>query len=214
MSKVKLVVAIFLAALTVTAVASASASAAQWYVNNAALANGAKEALNTTAVVDESAVLNAPKLSLKITCATLTGVKPEIIGKEKGAAEHLTFGTCSEIEPKTCKLEVPTVETVPITALVSAKTGTDDRVLFSPTSGKTFATLTFVGSCALAGEKGVNGLVNVDAPDGQTEQTTHLIDGLGSVENNSLEIGAQKAFIEKGKALLKLATGTNTWSFR
>jgi hypothetical protein len=213
MSKVKVIVALFLAALAVTAVVSASASAAEWFVAGKALGTGSKATLTSKAVVDEAAVLNVPGLEIKISCSGLSGTNPEIIGKDAGQATALTFESCSESSPAACKLSSPTVVTEPITALVSKGTGTDDRVNFKPKTGKTFATLTFTGeTCSLRGEKGVNGQVLTDAPTGQTELASQTLSGLGSVENVSLEIGGNHAYIEKGRALLKLTSGS-AWSF-
>jgi hypothetical protein len=183
-----------------------------WRIAGAALPPGSKAALSTKAVVDEPATLNVPGLSLKISCSGLSGTKPEIIGENEGAVEHLTFEGCSEITPTTCKLETPTISTEPITALAFDAISPDVRVHFTPKSGKSFATLTFVGSCSLAGEKPVNGTVTVDAPNGQSEEVSHALAGLGSQENNSLEVSGQKGYLEKGKALLKLASGSK-WSF-
>jgi hypothetical protein len=218
MSKGRIIIATLVAAFALSAVVAASASAAgSWYVNKVKLPDNSKKALSTTAVVDEPAVLNAPALSLKVTCAGLKGVEPEIIGLDAGKATHLDFEGCSEIEPKTCKLEPSTVETTSVTALAMLGTAPDDKILFKPTAGAThvFATLVLVGSCGIAGEKPVSGTVVLNAPDGQTEQETHLLDGSGSTEgNNSLEVAGDKAFIENGKALIKLATAGETWSFK
>ena len=98
-------------------------------------------------------------------------------------------------------------------ALVSTFTSPADRVIFLPKTGTEFVTLEFVGgSCAIAGEKPVKGSVTVGASTGQTENTLQPIEGLGSKENNSLTIGGHPTFLEGGKALLKLASGSK-WSF-
>jgi hypothetical protein len=213
MSKTKVILAAFIAIIALSAVAASSASAA-WKVNGKALAAGEKVALSTKAIVDEQAVLNVPTLSLKISCAGLSGVKPEIEGTTKASAEHLIFEGCSEIEPKTCKLNPTTVKTEPITATTTTGVSPDDKVLFKPTVAGPFATLVFEGTCSLAGEKPVTGAVVVNAPTGQSEEVSQLIDGIGSAEgNNSLEVAKNKAFIEGGKALLKTANGSK-WSFR
>ena len=59
----------------------------------------------------------------------------------------------------------------------------------------------------------MNGSVRVNAPTGQTEEELQAIEGQGSFENNSLEVAGDKSYIEGGKALLKLASGSK-WSFR
>jgi hypothetical protein len=210
MSKVKVIFVAFAAVLAVSAIAASGATAASWFVGGAALPAGSKVSLATAAVVDSPAVLNSPVETVKITCAGLDGLDPLIFGSDQGSAV-LKFLTCSELTPANCSVE-PTLETEPVLALVKTGTGEADRVIFTPEK-KTFIVVNFSGTiCAIAGEKPVSGAVTVGAPTGQLELASQAIEGLGSTENNSLFLGGHPAFIEGGKALLKLATGA-AWSF-
>ena len=177
MSKVKLAAAVGFAALMLSMVgaASASAGAMNWFVNGTELKTGEKAVLSNTATVDSPAVLNVPGLTLKITCASLSGTSAELVGaaageKVTGQAQALIFEGCSEISPSVCKLKTPKVTTEPVLALVllvATHSLPLVSVLFQPETGNTFATLTFEGSkCSFSGEQGVSGRVLVSAPTG------------------------------------------------
>jgi len=214
MSKVKVICVAFAAVLVLGAVTASGASAAMWFVGGALLPMESKVALANTAAVDSPTVLNEPAESVKITCtgSTLDGEGPLIISLDKGFANTLRFLGCSELSPANCTVTTA-IETVPILALVTTGTGEEDLVTFSPEAGKTFVPIEFKGAtCAVAGEKSVNGSVTIGAPTGQLELTLQAIVGLGSKENNSLTLAGHPAFLEGGKALLKLASGA-TWSF-
>jgi hypothetical protein len=213
MPKATAIVMSFLMTLALSAIASTSASAA-WYVGGKKLASGEKIALSTKAVVDEQPVLNVPTLSLKISCSGFSGVKPEIEGTTKGQVEHLNLEGCSEIEPKTCKLNPSNIQTEPLYWLVHEVVIGDGEIwLLHSQGGTLLATFVFEGSCSLAGEKPITGSVALLAPTLHSEEVSQLLEGIGSIENNSLEVAKNKAYIEKGKVLLKLASGSK-WSFR
>jgi hypothetical protein len=212
MSTIKITAAAVLVLLAFGATAASTASAG-WFIEGAELSAGSKVVLTTKATVTEPFVLSTPKLSLKISCSGLSGVKPELSGASNAAAEHLEMESCSEIEPKTCKMESPTIVTEPVVATPSESAFPDDKVLLGPKTGKTIMTITFVGSCSLAGEKGLNGRLNLNAPTLQENLTDQQIEALGSSEgNNSLEIGGQKTYLEEGKTQLELTTGSR-WVF-
>jgi hypothetical protein len=215
MSKVKIIAVTLVAATAFMAIAASSASAI-WFVKGTALKAGQTVALANTAAVDTSTVLSAPSLGLRLTCSgsTLDGVGAYIQGEASGGAESLTFLGCSEIAPTTCKIEMEKkeIKTEPVVASVEKGTAPFVKILFSP-KGKAFAAITFEGTCAFAGEQPVDGRVVASSQDGQIEQTTHALEGLGTTENNSLELFKAKAYLVGGKALLKLLSGL-PWSFR
>jgi hypothetical protein len=188
-------------------------SQASWFVNGTKLPAGSKQALSTTARVASAPVLNVPSLNIKISCSGLSGESPEIVGTTTGKAKSLIFEKCSEIAPAKCSVET-TIPTLAVQADPFFNVLQEDRVQFKPQSGTTFATIDFLGSeCPVAGEKPVKGAVAVNAPTDQTELAEQPIEGLGTVENNSLEITGDKGYIEGGKAFLKLASGAK-WSFQ
>jgi len=208
------------AVLAFSAMAAGSASAS-WFVGGTELKTSAK--LSTTAVVDEPTTLSVPALGLSVLCkgGVLDGVSPEIIAGETGKAASLKFLSCNTTVPATgCALEESNqaIPTLGINAKASLKSGSgvEDRVLFSPQTKGTFAEIKFseANTCAFNSVEPVKGEVIVGAPTGQTESVGQAIVGLGSVENNSLEIGkGNKAFLNGGKALLTLASGSK-WSFK
>jgi hypothetical protein len=212
-SKLKAVFLALLATFALSAVVASSASAGSWSVNGVTLAKGATVALSTTAHVDESTVLSEPSLGVKLTCSgeTLKGAGAFIQGEASGGAESLTFEKCSELAPNTCTIQTQ-IETKPVVASVETGTSPLDRIRFVPKTGKVFAIIVFKGSCAEAGEQGVDGSVVLDSKTGQTESVTQPLEGLGTTENNSLELLERKAYLVGGKALLTLSAGQK-WSF-
>lgn len=212
MPKAKMFAAVLIAVFALSAAISASAQAEpSWFVSGAKLTS--KAALATKAVVDEPAVLNVPGLGLKASCSGLSGSKPEIAGPTKGQAEALSFENCSEISPSTCKISPATIRTESIFWLVHISGHFFWwNWLIHAQGGKILATITFVGSCSFAGEQPLAGAVVLKGPTTSIEETSQALEGLGSTENNSLEIAGNKAFIEGGKVLLSLASGSK-WSF-
>jgi len=122
------------------------------------------------------------------------------------------------VSPPACSMEPTTLVTRPIYVLIHlitlSKTGRTNILVIFQTRTHIFLVIIFQGSkCSFAGEQAIKGEVGVLAPSGESEETLQAIEGVGSFENNSLEMDKFKAFIEGGKALLKLASGQR-WSFR
>ncbi len=69
------------------------------------------------------------------------------------------------------------------------------------------------GDCALEGDQMILGAVTLAMKTGQTEESPQAIESLGSFENNSMEIVGDKTYVESGKALVRLASGSTSWSF-
>lgn len=218
MTKVKLLLTTCIAVLALSSLGVASASAMSWFVGGAQLPTGSKAALVSKAVLEQPAVLNVPGLALKVSCTGLSGEKAEIEGgTSKGKATALSFEGCSEVSPSTCKVSPSTIVTEPnidwLTHLSGVTPPGVKWLIHREGTSNVLATVTFVGSCSFAGEKPVSGTVGLLASHGSSEEVSQLLEGIGSLENPSLEIGGNKAFIEGGKALLKLVSGSK-WSFR
>lgn len=218
MLRVKVILSTFCAVATLCNIAAGSASA-NWFVNGAELKTTA--ALSTAAKEDESVKFSVPALTLVVECAgaTFDAVSPEIVGGDTGGAASLRFLSCNTTKPSSgCALET-TNETVPtfgINVKEVLATGTEDRILFSPRTKNTFAEVKFdeANTCAFNGTEPVKGSVTGSVPAGQTEATTQALVALGSVENNSLEVGVgNKVDVAGGKALQVLASGSK-WSFK
>ena len=219
MSKTKATVVAVFAALMLSMVGAASASAAQnWFITGTELKAGTNELLANTAAVDEDAVLNAPGLTLKVTCNSniLGGSKAEIEGgTAMGQAEALEFNGCTELTPPNCNLVSSIIRTHPLLVLLLfTRRFPYISITFHLKTGNLFTELEFGGgTCPFAGAQGVKGSILIGAPTGGSEEVLQAIEGQGTTENNSLEIDGQKAYLEGGKALLKLASGLK-WSFR
>lgn len=216
MSRVKVSLMALVAVLAFSAMVAGSASA-EWFVAGTKLPAGSKAALTNTAKVDSDAKLNIPAAGIKILCSgsTLDGEAAEIIGANEGKAKSLIFTGCAVTEPATgCTLEESTIKTLAVTATVTKGTGEADIATFTPQTKNTFAEIPFSGTntCAFNEKEPAKGAVKVNAPTGQLELLSQIIEGLGSIENNSLEVAKDKSFIEGGKALLTLASDSK-WSF-
>ena len=221
MSRIKITVMALFAVVALSAMIASSASAAGWHVNGTELGKNSKQALTTAAAVDTAATLSivtkSETIQIKCTGTTLNGTSPEIIGTNEGMAKALTFTGCATTKPATkCTLSKTTVATNPIKVFVTKGSGEADVATFDPLSEEPFAEIPFSetgNTCVFTEPEPINGSVRVNAPTGQTEEELQAIEGQGSFENNSLEIAKDKAYIEGGKALLKLASGSK-WSFR
>ena len=219
MSRIRVMILALSAALALSAVAISSASAV-WLVNGTTLVSSA--ALTTAAVVDEPSKLLVPSLgdlTIECTGSRLDETKPEIIVGDTGKAESLKFLTCNTTHPASgCALEKANeaISTNPINTRAFLGKGEEDRILFSPQTRPIFTELAFhePDECAFEGLTAVKGSVTLGAPTGQLELLNQAIVGLGSVENNSLEIGSgtTKAYLLGGKTLLRLANDSK-WSF-
>jgi hypothetical protein len=214
MLKIRQILVALCGLLAFSGVAASSASAA-WFVEGTELGAGSTAAVATAAVVDESLALLVPAVSdLKIECSasTLDGVSPEIVGGNTAKASSLKFLSCNTTHPASgCALEVTNqaITTLGINAAGKEASYPDGKLLVSPQTKNTLANFSFneANTCAFAGVQPVKGSLTLNAPTLREEKVTQLIEGQGSVENNSLEIGSgNKAFVVGGKVLLKLAS--------
>jgi hypothetical protein len=222
MFKLKIIkVAITLIALVALCSIDAASASASWFVGGTELKTSA--AIATTAVVDEHTILLVPAVEdLSIECSGGTWhLDAGVIGSFTRffiKVFHIDFLACNTIKPTTgCGLVLPnqTIDTLPIAGSLSLKGVTQDSVTLSPLTGKILAELEFkeTNTCAFNGLEGVKGSVTVNAPTGQAEEVAQAIVGIGSVENNSLEVASSKAYLIGGKTLLTLASGSH-WSFK
>jgi hypothetical protein len=220
MLKVRFMMAALFGALAFSVLVASSASAG-WFLEGAELPAGSKAALASTGKVAETSTLLAPALELAVVCgsSTLDSTSPEIIGENTLKASALKFLACNTTKPTSgCALEVTNqvITTLPLKATVREATVPADRLLVTPQTKTTLAEIPFseANTCALAGLQPVKGSLTLNAPTLQEEQAEQPIEGLGSTENNSLELaGGNKIYIDKGKVLLKLATGVK-WKFK
>jgi hypothetical protein len=216
MSKAKIVIAAFAAVLMLSAmVANLALAAGNWYVAGGKLPAGSKVSLASTAAVDAAMTLNDPAETIRITCTGGTGKALDlgsafIEGPESSDLGSLAFLGCSESSPAACSVEA----TIQTEELMTRITFADGSVFeeFLPRQRSWFDLLIEGVVCAVAGEKPVTGSALLKLPTGATESTLQAIEGMGSVENNSLLVAGHHLFIEGGKALRKLASSLR-WSF-
>jgi hypothetical protein len=214
MLRAKIITPISLIACAFSAWGTASASAG-WFVGGTQLTTSAR--LATAEVVDEIPTVLVPSLNLAVTCngGTFDNASPEIIAGNSVKAQALTFLECKTITPPACELEGSTIGTVPIIAVASLGPGEEVRVKYLPQTKTTITSVEFKSGneCAFKGIQSVTGSITEGIPKGQLEAATETLVGLGSVENNSLQIGGNKVVIDGGRGLVKLASGSK-WSFR
>lgn len=199
--------------------AMTTSASADWFVGGTKLAAGATAGLASTAKVDTASIVrfNFLGVPFRILCkgSTLREEALEIIGINEGRAKSLSLEQCETIEPASrCELvEQPTtIKTQPIKITTTkGPSAPEDRLIISPATKINLAIFEFVESCALR-EFGINGSVTMRLPTGQTEASEQPLEELGSVENNSAEVGGMKVFLEGGRMLLKLKSGSK-WSF-
>jgi hypothetical protein len=211
MCKAKTGVLVFGAVLALSAIAVAPALAESWFVNGTQLASGATAAIASTAKVDESSSFTVPSLGVRLTCSgqSISEQGAYIQAPAGGFAKSTVFGDCSEISPANCTIE--TNIALEGTEVITQKIRGEILLLW--TAPKGVVNVGFKGACALAGEQKFDGTVAVGMPSGAVELAAQPEVGLGTTENNSLELLSRKGYLVGGRALLKLASG-QSWSFR
>jgi hypothetical protein len=209
MTKLRAVLVTTLAMSALGAVLASTASAA-WFISGTELKEGQTAALATTAKVEKNIVFTVPSVTLKVTCTGLSATKPEIVQgtDEELHATSLEFTGCGVTEPTNCKTESTTIATEAVDVLTGGVTESPDtKTTLKPHTGTTIAVLTLTGgACALAGEKALSGDITLNSPTLLEEKTEQALEGLGTLENESLQLGGKPAYLE-GKALLKLSSG-------
>ena len=217
---IQLVTMGLLTALTLAVLTTSSATATGWHINGTALAKGSKQSLTTASIVDTDSTLSIVTKSetLTVVCKgpSIGATSPEIIGTNEGMAKALTFTGCATTKPATkCQLSSSEIQTNPVKVFITKGAGEADVETVVPLSEEPFAEVPFSekDTCAFSEPQPVSGAVRLNLPTGQTEEELQAVEGLGSVENNSLEVAKDKMYVEGGKVLLEQATSSK-WSFR
>jgi hypothetical protein len=210
MSRIKVMLLAGLAVMAASAVASSSALA-EWLVNGTVLTGSA--AIASLPLIDSSPILHLPQAGIAILCESLHLFGGRILPPDLIYIEKIVFLHCHTIAPTPTKCQLnPTEATIESTALLGLATLT--RILNGkPESGKQFTSIPFSEEfCAIPGVTPVKGEVTLGATDANTDKAEHLVTGLGSVENNSLEVGSGNKGFLLGAILVGLA-GNPTWAF-
>jgi hypothetical protein len=215
------------------ATGASSALAAEWFIQGTKLATSA--ALASTARVTGGAgarleIYQGGEEAIKIECVgdllvtkggsvVYRAENPEIISPNQMRAKAVIYEGCNVTQPAGCFLaEVnQTIKTLPIRAtLAKGVVSPEDRITIMPQTKRTLANINFspTNTCLAGTEQApVNGSLTIRAFTGQEEKGEQTVDGLGSLENNSLEVSSDKAFFSEGTAVLRLLSGSK-WSFR
>jgi hypothetical protein len=219
MYRFKATSAAIFASLAVTGV-TAGPAAASWFVSGTELTGTA--GLAASVKVDQNLLLLEPSIGLAIECsgATLDSTNSQINAGNTGQAGSLAFLGCRTVKPETgCSLgrETITSEEISLRAILESK-APEDRIVVSPKTKNVLAEILFIEgnpNCQFKTRFPVplDGALTLGAPTGQTEETAQALVGLGTVENNSLELGSSGKIYLDGKVLLALASGSK-WSFR
>jgi hypothetical protein len=208
----------FVAVLALCAIASASASAAQWYVNGSALKGSA--ALSQTINLEEEvkiSLYSKEKLEQTYGCTSLTdpGKAYEIVAPSTLKVGDFLLNKCTMTYPvlkEECKVNEG-IGTSPLTTTFTDGTSPEDHGQFTTVEEGGFWTAFEPKGCLLEnGPITVYGTLAVKLPHGQTASTEQELvfekaPGLYAYENTS-----EPVYIT-GKAKLKLASG-DTWNLR
>lgn len=208
MYTLKFALATAAAAVVLSAIGAASASAG-WWVQGTNLSGSA--ALASTAKVTEGLKLSTGK-EAKIECTgtTLNVSKGEIASPNKLAASSVTFNGCKSAVAN-CTESPSSLGTLPVlaTELTGVSDLAEDKLTIAPTSGTTLATFEFSGgSCAFSGKQAVKGKLA-----GKLLAIARKADPVAVLaEPKQLTLGSSEAQLTAG-AELELATKLPyTWS--
>jgi hypothetical protein len=214
MPKIKAVCVAIIGVLMLSAMASASASAATagWMVGGTNLASGTSEALSeTTTRVGGNYLLAGG--GLEIECTTLKVEDGFITGPSKNGAKSLHFSGCNA-KTANCKLNPTTLSTLPLLseATLDPPNALAAVIVFKPeTAGGPILTFKFEGEkCAIAGTKAITGTQAVLAPTGADERTEQVVTAIELVANE-LKLGSASAKLTASVGLT-LVSG-KPWSF-
>jgi hypothetical protein len=192
-------------------VLSAPPALAEWLVGGTVLSGSA--ATTPQWLVDTPPLFLVPTLGLSIVCGGhfLDFVDGLVVGPNKISAQHVNFLGCNTTTPpKTCALEEveETISTGGILGRAFLATGEEDRLLFAPETKGTFADIRFneANTCAFNSVEPMKGSFTLGMPTGRLNLSTQSLAGLGSVENNSLEVGGDRLYIDNVKMLLRLSS--------
>jgi hypothetical protein len=209
-SKFRSIAVALVAVCALGAVASASASAAEWFVGGSPLTGSAP--LSSTTVPTERIELYTTEAAPIVVCEGLELETASITAKVGGQIGHLLFTECEARHSSTCTLVGTTVESKPLTIeAVLGGTSPEDKLVLKPVTKLAFLEYKFKGSsCPYTSEIAVTGKVKMPLPKGRDELAEQE---LVLAQSGSSELNWEAAeFHFGGKVKLKLSSG-KAWSF-
>ena len=213
MPKRKTICVAIIGVLMLSAMASASASAATagWMVGGTNLATGSSEAISET-TTRVGANYKLAFAGVEIECETLKVEGGFITGPSKNGAKSLHFTGC-KAKTANCTLNPTTLSTLPLLseATLDPPNALAAVIVFKPETGPLIFTFKFEGTnCGLAGNKAITGTQAVLAPTGADERTEQVLTAIELVAGE-LKAGSANASLT-GSAGLTLVS-KRTWSF-
>jgi hypothetical protein len=190
-SKIRVILLGVVAACALSALASASASAAkpQWFIGGAEF-HGTETvtAKAETAFTLTSSLTGGAKVV--ISCTGINAPKSEIFKDNEDASEKIVFTTCTVTEPAKCV--VPASITTSKIATLGQEAGTSEVFdKFSPSGTETFVTIPVTG-CAGEGNYAVKGTARCAEAAPATETTSKNC-AFTTTSGNSLKFGINTA---------------------
>lgn len=212
MPKAKIFITTLIAIISLSAIASASASAAGWMVNKAELTGST--ALATTAKTVENIKLVFAGATVECSGENVEGTSPQIEAPNKGSTTSVRFSDC-KATGKNCALASSMKEKVaslPVSVEDTLGAGKTIAGKFTPKIGTLFATIALEGvKCSFAEEvQPVKGTVKVEGPIGQEENTLQEAKADATEASGELKVGSTNASIS-GAVDLKPAN-SEPWS--
>jgi hypothetical protein len=205
-----------MAALAISAFASATASAHQWTIEGETLSKikgeGTANGTGVTASAMTPFTLTGTVLGKKFVLTSTTLVADEAIIFQEGNVakdeETLTFSGLTVDEPAGCSVESP-ITTKRVTSTVITHTGNNHVfTTFKPEEGEVFATIK-VSGCAIAGSYNVKGEVGAEGDEWGVETVDQPLKFSNAIQTTlglSLLLGTSAAELT-GEATVTLTGG-------
>lgn len=207
MSRMRMLVAVFLVAAALSAMAASSAQAG-WLVLGSLLVGST--AISPTVVIDKRTV--AIFSSIEVECTGLALKGGTISEPDKFLIGSLEFSGCAVLKPTSCTLEGGKVNTLPVEGLATLDGLLATKAKVEPENGsELFATFKFSGSsCTLSGKQAIVGTSEILVPTGRDERLSQLFNSLQETAGE-LKVGSAEMQVT-GSSLLRLENDM-TWSF-
>jgi hypothetical protein len=212
MSRANLLVAASFAVFALSALASATASAAGgWDVNGSLLVGSA--ALASPAKVLEHGKLEIPNAGINVECTSteLGLTEAFIVHPDELRIKSVTFKSCQATAP--CTIPGEAISTLPVHGLAELDGTLNTLIKLLPLPSKTYAVIHYEGAtCALLGNQPITAtgpVIHFLIHAGAHPRVEHLVLAFSLP---GLKIGSNEATLKGLDFDLKLASG-QTWNF-
>lgn len=192
-----------MAVFALGAVASSSASAIGWWVEEKPLETGKSEAISEATVTHVSRI-RFHKKEIEIKCTEVTVQSGMITGPTANSAKSITFKKCKVEKPAGCEVAGGEIKTGEVESVLS---GPPAMVEFKPKGGVVFAEFELVGAgCGvLAGEYAVGGSTKGEILNAEKCEKEHILKI--KEEPSKLEVAEEKVELFEQEIGLTLISG-------